>query len=89
MYCTCSFAPEENELVVDHVLKKLPEEIELLPAKPPVTNLQQGLTEWNGKELSPELTKTMRILPDSIYNAMYLAVFIKTLKKPIALKDKK
>lgn len=77
VYCTCSFAPEENELVVNHVLQKLPKEIRLLPARLPITNLQQGLTQWNGKEMSAELTKTVRILPNSIYNAMYLAVFIK------------
>lgn len=77
VYCTCSFAPEENELVVNHVLKKLPKEIRLLPVRLPITNIQQGLTQWNGKEMSPELAKTVRILPNGVYNAMYLAVFIK------------
>ncbi len=77
VYCTCSFAPEENELVVNHVLKKFSKEIRLLPMRLPITNIQQGLTQWNGKEMSPELAKTVRILPNSIYNAMYLAIFIK------------
>lgn len=77
VYCTCSFAPEENELVVSHALKKLPEDIRLLPVELPIENIQQGLTSWNSKEMSPELAKTVRILPDSVYNAMYLAVFIK------------
>ncbi|MEZ0329592.1 MAG: RsmB/NOP family class I SAM-dependent RNA methyltransferase [Dissulfuribacterales bacterium] len=77
VYCTCSFAPEENELVVNHVLKKMQESIRLLPVELPITNIQQGITHWNGKELSPELAKTTRILPNNIYNAMYLAVLIK------------
>ncbi|MDD3554750.1 MAG: RsmB/NOP family class I SAM-dependent RNA methyltransferase [Deltaproteobacteria bacterium] len=77
VYCTCSFAPEENEMVVNHVLKKLPDGIGLLPVELPIANLQRGLTHWNDKEMSPELVKTARILPDNVYNAMYLAVFIK------------
>jgi len=77
VYCTCSFAPEENEMVVNHVLKRIPEAIKPLPIRLPISNIQPGLTAWNGKGLSPELAKTVRILPDSIYNALYLAMFLK------------
>lgn len=76
LYCTCSFAPEENEMVVHHILKRNPD-LQLLPITLPISNVQTGLTTWKGKELMPALIQTARILPDNIFNAMYLALFLK------------
>ncbi len=61
VYSTCTFAPEENENVIDYLLRKQEnadlEEISL--------NIQHapGLTSWREKEYSPALRKTLRIYP--------------------------
>ena len=75
LYCTCSFAPEENELVVEALLRKT--DAQLLP----IENLPQhsvpGLTHWSGKSLSSQLQQSRRILPNGIWDGFYLARIIK------------
>ena len=60
-YSTCTFEPEENEEVVDFLLKKYPE------AEPESVAVNivhaSGLTEWNGKEYDPRLSRCVRIYP--------------------------
>lgn len=76
VYSTCTFAPEENELVVNRILRKLPGVVEILPIGDPVSelkNTRSGLTEWNGKLLAPELAQTLRILPDAQFEGFYVA----------------
>ncbi|MEE6246559.1 MAG: RsmB/NOP family class I SAM-dependent RNA methyltransferase, partial [Pseudomonadota bacterium] len=75
LYCTCSFAPEENELVVEALLRKT--DAQLLP----IENLPQhsvpGLTHWSGKSLSSQLQQSRRILPNGIWDGFYLARIVK------------
>lgn len=60
VYSTCTFAPEENEAVVDHVLRK---------DKARVLNFDVGLesssgvVEWKDDEYSQEVEKTRRFYP--------------------------
>ncbi len=75
VYSTCTFAPEENELVVQRILDSCPvilEEIDLnLPHQP-------GLTRWDGVELSPELAKTWRVYPHHLDSGgLFMARFRK------------
>ena len=62
IYSTCTFAPEENELVVDYVLRKV-EGLELEPVELQGLKHLPGLTEWDGLELSPELSLCARFYP--------------------------
>jgi NOL1/NOP2/sun family putative RNA methylase len=60
VYSTCTFAPEENEAVLDHVLES--EECELVdfdlgPAH------REGVTEWQGDEYDHSVTLAKRIYP--------------------------
>lgn len=71
VYCTCSFAPEENEVVVDSLLGK--SDAQLLSIDGAPRNSLPGLTHWAGKNLRPELTLSRRILPNSIWDGFYLA----------------
>jgi len=68
LYCTCAFSAEENELVVDYLLRREPE-AELLPV--PVG--MPGLTEWQGRVLDRRLAECRRILPDDLYDGFFLA----------------
>ena len=71
VYCTCSFAPEENEAVVESLLGK--SDAQLLPIDGAPHNSLSGLTHWAGKDLRPELAYSRRILPNGIWDGFYLA----------------
>lgn len=73
VYATCTFGPEENEAVLDHVLRRR-DDARLLPVeRPPWSGLQDGLTTWNERELLPELAGALRVLPDAEREAFFLA----------------
>ncbi len=63
VYATCTFAPEENELVVDAVLRRWGEALRLLPAHLEGFRGAPGLIEWNGRRLHPSLEQTLRVWP--------------------------
>ena len=75
VYCTCSFSPEENELVVAGLLKRTDAQLEPIPALP--ANHIAGVTEWRGKALPEALTRTVRIVPDGVWHGFYVAVLNK------------
>ncbi|QCC52142.1 RsmB/NOP family class I SAM-dependent RNA methyltransferase [Halapricum salinum] len=60
VYSTCTFAPEENEAVLDHVLDsgecRLVEFDLSLESRP-------GVTEWQGREFDPAVAQAKRIYP--------------------------
>jgi NOL1/NOP2/sun family putative RNA methylase len=62
VYSTCTFAPEENEAVVDEVLRsadcrvvewEVPDGFEAAP----------GVTEWEGESFDPALRRARRVYP--------------------------
>ena len=61
VYSTCTFSPEENEEVVDHLIKK-EKNVEIMKIN---INLKTrgGITKWNGKQFSKEVKKCIRIAP--------------------------
>ncbi len=77
VYVTCSFAPEENEMVVAHALAKVPE-VELAPVGlSEDVPAMPALDRW-GKHRFPEaVQQAVRILPGPWTEAMFVARFIK------------
>jgi 16S rRNA (cytosine1407-C5)-methyltransferase len=71
VYCTCSFAPEENELVVNALLKK--SDAMLLPIANAPENSLSGLTQWMTKDLDSQLSRSLRITPKGPWDGFYLA----------------
>ncbi|RAL21683.1 SAM-dependent methyltransferase [Lujinxingia litoralis] len=63
-YSTCTYAPEENEAVVDACLRD-PEtgNFTLLPARIEGFHSAPGLVEWQGETYDPTLSRTMRVYP--------------------------
>lgn len=63
VYSTCTFAPEENELVVDAVLGRFGARLRLLPARVEGLAADPGLDRWQGRRLHPDLIHSLRIWP--------------------------
>jgi len=63
VYSTCTFAPEENEAVVDRALRELPVQIE--PIELPVPHAP-GLVEWEDTRFSPSLASAWRVYPHDL-----------------------
>jgi 16S rRNA (cytosine1407-C5)-methyltransferase len=60
VYSTCTLAPEENELVIDKLLKKYP--VKIMKIDLPV-NYRNAFTTYKGNVLHPDLKFGVRILP--------------------------
>ncbi|MFD1634379.1 RsmB/NOP family class I SAM-dependent RNA methyltransferase [Haloplanus ruber] len=60
VYSTCTFAPEENEAVLDHVLDA--EDCRLVDIDAPLEGVP-GVTEWAGERFDPSVAKALRIYP--------------------------
>ena len=77
IYATCSFAPEENEAVVDHVLRRSTELVETVPLSLPITNVMPGLTSWQAQRFDESLVNAVRILPDDLWDGFFLVQLTK------------
>ncbi|WP_338738582.1 RsmB/NOP family class I SAM-dependent RNA methyltransferase [Haloplanus salilacus] len=60
VYSTCTFAPEENEAVLDHVLDT--EDCRLVDVDAPLDGVP-GVTEWEGEEYDSSVERALRIYP--------------------------
>lgn len=73
LYCTCSFAPEENELVVAHLLREAPE-ADVLPIALPAAPAVAALESWEGAPLDERIGLARRILPDDVWDGFFLCL---------------
>lgn len=63
VYSTCTFAPEENELVLQRALDRYGDRIEIVPITVALPSSCPALTAWMGHELHPSIAQARRILP--------------------------
>jgi NOL1/NOP2/sun family putative RNA methylase len=80
VYSTCTFAPEENEGVLDWFLKKTGEQFDVLPIDIPTGGPQKYscLTAWNKRSFDPRVLSAVRIFPDDFYEGFFIAKMKKT-----------
>ncbi|MDX1811739.1 MAG: RsmB/NOP family class I SAM-dependent RNA methyltransferase [Gammaproteobacteria bacterium] len=72
VYATCSFAPEENEQILNYLLRKFSGNAVLEAIELPLDNIQHGLTEWKGKKLDSSIKNAIRILPNGIMDGFFV-----------------
>lgn len=78
VYSTCTFAPEENELVVEAILREYPQSLRLVPARVQGLVTRAGLTQWGGRRLDPALADCLRLWPqDNDTGGFFAAVLEK------------
>jgi 16S rRNA (cytosine1407-C5)-methyltransferase len=62
VYSTCSVSPEENELVIQKIMKNYP--VEIVEADDSLTGpFNSGIEHYKDKKLSPHLKRAIRIWP--------------------------
>ncbi|AEH24065.1 tRNA (cytosine(49)-C(5))-methyltransferase [Pyrococcus yayanosii] len=76
VYSTCTVDPLENEAVVDFLLQRTDAKLEKI--KLPVKG-REPILEWEGREFSPEVKKTLRIHPQDNDTE---AFFVAKIRKP-------
>ncbi|MEM2933132.1 MAG: RsmB/NOP family class I SAM-dependent RNA methyltransferase [Candidatus Pacearchaeota archaeon] len=77
VYSTCTLSHEENEGVIDYVLKRFPLKIEKIKLKIPT---RQGICEWEGKSYNKELKKAVRIMPQDFNSEGFFIAKLKLEK---------
>ena len=78
VYATCTFAPEENEGVLDRLLRRLDGALSIEEIALPLDNAQAGLGQWADRALHPDLKKARRILPDGLWEGFFVCRLKKT-----------
>ena len=79
LYSTCSFAPEENEGVVDHAIKRFDGQLDILPITlhQDIPH-QNGLTQWHKHTYHPDCQNSVRILPNTLFDGFFLCLIKRT-----------
>lgn len=83
-YATCTFAPEENESIVDQVMRVMPGLVTVIPIHVPGYQLTPGLTIWKGTRYRDELQNAVRLWPHHNDTGGF---FVALLKKRASLDD--
>ena len=78
VYSTCTFAPEENEGVLDRALKTFGDALEVVDAGLPETGpvaeaAVPALAEWEGRAFDPQVTRARRVLPGPLLEGFFIA----------------
>ncbi len=77
VYCTCTFAPEENEGIIAHALKKFSGEIEVAPIPLEVEGMTPALSEWDGRAYPEAVRHARRILPSQTMEGFFVCMLVK------------
>ena len=73
VYSTCTMAPEENEAVVDYLLRRQ-NDAELLPIDMAnLPNRAPAVQTWNNREFSHNLSHCLRLTPGHLTEAFFVA----------------
>ncbi len=78
VYSTCTFAPEENEAMIDWALNKFDGLLTVDAVDMDLPGTAAPLREWAGRTFDPAVQRSLRILPDGIYEGFYVCRLTKT-----------
>jgi len=71
VYSTCTLVPEEDEAVIDSILERFGQAVEVL-----TTDLSApGITTNGSRKYNPEVQKSLRLWPSRFHTAGFLPVF--------------
>ncbi len=73
VYSTCTFAPEENEGVVDWFLRKTKERFTIYPVELNGIETYPAIKQWKGKVYRDVVSSCVRLLPTQIMDGFFIA----------------
>ena len=76
VYSTCTLAPEEDEMIIDWLLRKQSSACTVRPDLRPEGTVAPVL-EWNGKSLDASLKNALRIIPEDGSEAFFTCIIEK------------
>lgn len=74
VYISHSQSPDDNEMVIDHVLNGTHKGLALRSIHLPDVAGISGYTQWNSQQLDPRMANTVRIPASEYHNGGFLAV---------------
>ena len=82
VYCTCAFAPEENESIVNHLLRRTDAQVvDLHGGMDASLRTSKGLVQWRGRDLDSRLTRALRIVPDALWDGFFVCKLAKPVER--------
>ncbi len=78
VYSTCTMAPEENEAVIDYLLRHN-DDVMIEQIKMDLPNRVAPVMSWNGKNFDPSLKFAMRLIPSPEIEAFFVCKLVKTV----------
>ncbi len=85
VYATCTFAPEENELVINTILRESGDMLRVCPSSVPGLVASPGLTEWQGQTLHPDLCHASRIWPQQNDTGGFFVAVLEKAGEPLSV----
>ncbi len=82
VYSTCTFAPEENEMVVQWALETYGDALEVEEIGLPMPLHTRGLAQWEGAVFHPSVSRSLRVLPTPDVEGFFVALFKKKRSTP-------
>lgn len=71
VYSTCTMAPEENEAVINYLLRNQ-KDASVVPLAMSLPNRMPTIEEWSGKTYAPELAGCLRLRPSETIEAFFV-----------------
>jgi tRNA (cytosine49-C5)-methyltransferase len=78
VYSTCTMAPEEDEAVVDYLLRSR-DDARIEPIDLQLPNRVPTVKSWNGKAFGSQTSNAMRLIPSEHIEAFFVAKLTKSL----------
>lgn len=82
VYSTCTFAPEENEGVVDQILRERPDELQIIGMTIGGLPTSPGLQATQGRTFHGDMTRAHRLWPHIVNTGGFFAVLLERVDGP-------
>ena len=87
VYSTCTFAPEENEMVLQWALETYGDAMTAEDISTPLPMHTRSLTAWGDLKFNREISKGIRVLPTSDIEGFFIARLRKTKSVPAPVNE--
>jgi 16S rRNA (cytosine1407-C5)-methyltransferase len=78
VYSTCTFAPEENEMVLQWALETYGDALKIEKISMALPAMTTGLSRWGDLNFDPQVLSSLRVLPTQDMEGFFVAKMIKT-----------